>query len=170
MQLSAYKILPRHNYPLLASPELGPWFIRMFRKCWTQIPSATRRTILHYWRNGCMRCPSFELSDMWRDSTKSYGQVTFCGFQVRFSAKMFQLMHEKQELLAHWIVAHELAHVYQWAIGTARVGDEFEVERDADRIARDWGFDNMPFDLLRTLVSVLKLPPETIIRDVQLRP
>ncbi len=52
---------------------------------------------------------------------------------------------------ARWVIAHELAHVYQWATG-CNVGaeDEKRNEREANELVRQWGIS----DLCRGLIAM----------------
>ena len=69
--------------------------------------------------------------------------------ELKFNAEAFDILPPS---VARWIIAHELAHVYQKACGQVPGGeDEHQNENDADRIAEGWGFDKSPRTLLELL-------------------
>jgi hypothetical protein len=84
---------------------------------------------------------------------------------LRFNAEDFMIFPPK---IALWIIAHELAHVYQKAIGGSPGGtSEAENETDANRIAESWGFDREPRLIMGTLTENLSIK-EAIKRVVEL--
>ena len=61
---------------------------------------------------------------------------------MRFNAKDFDILPPS---IVRWIIAHELAHVFQKALGKPPGGEsKAENEDDADGIATGWGFDSLP--------------------------
>ena len=143
MSVSYLTLLPGHKIRLTAWGSGGKDFVRLFRGCWKQIPTKGRRAILAHWRSaGYEPCPVIELSNMWADSDTCFAQVTRRGMVLRFSAKDFATFPDS---VARWIVAHELAHVYQKAIGRDPGGSSTkDNENEADEIAEGWGFNRMP--------------------------
>jgi hypothetical protein len=125
---------------LIAEGDGAKSFVRLFRDCWKRIPFKARRAILAHWQNSPVSWyPKIELSNSWGDAQTCFGQVRHAGLEVRFSAKDFALLPDE---VASWIIAHELAHVYQKATGKRPGGDALESnEEDADEIAPSWGFD-----------------------------
>jgi len=142
----------------------GERFRGLFRQSWDKIPVNARKTILDYWK--CRElAPSFELSNLWGDSAHSYAQVIEMGYRMRFNAKSFSIMPEPPAL---FVIAHELAHVYNWATGTSNalfrsfyeqntdeteVHEKFDLENEAkaDALAVKWEFDKAKMDRFRML-------------------
>jgi hypothetical protein len=152
MPAPRYRLLPRHSIYTFTGGEDGRPFVRLFRECWKQIPIGARKRILAHWRAPRQKhLPIIEFSNMWFDSTKSFGQVRNNGREVRFSASDFAML---PRAVSKWIVAHELAHVYQKAIGRTPGGrNEDENEDHANSIVQQWGFDDgskLMFDILRS--------------------
>jgi len=65
---------------------------------------------------------------------------------------------------ARWIIAHELAHVYQKAIGRQPCGmnedgelNEDENETHADGLVKEWGFPSESRTLIDMLIGKLGL-------------
>jgi hypothetical protein len=151
-----YKLLPRHGIQVFTGGEDGRTFVKMFRNSWRRLPLNVRRRIMAHWRLGNRPvCPIVEFSNMWIDSWTVFGQVTGNGREIRFSAADF--VHFPPSI-AQWIIAHELAHVYQKAVGKLPGGTPGgptidENEREADDLAEGWGFDKVPrmiFDMQRS--------------------
>ncbi|MBE7464241.1 MAG: hypothetical protein HS116_12250 [Planctomycetes bacterium] len=147
MSVKFFRLLPRYPFELSVFSEGvgGPEFVREFRQCWKQIPLSSRRAIVRHWKSSA-RLPLFELSNMWADSEKSFAQVSQKGMELKFSQKDILFLPSG---VMQWVIAHELAHVYQKSIGRKPGGSsDRENERDADRIAKEWGFDPSRFSLL----------------------
>jgi hypothetical protein len=152
------RLLPHHKFQVLTWGDGGKDFVRVFRSCWKQLPLRSRRSILAHWKKAPIPFPTFELSNMWGDSEVSFAQVGWNGMKLRFSAADFAVLPDR---IAQWIIAHELAHVYQKAIGRSPGGDsEFENETDADKIAEDWGFEKRPMTMLKLLTQNRKVSVE----------
>jgi hypothetical protein len=165
MEINHHRLLPGHKFQLRADCDNGRQFVRLFRSCWKQVPYASRRAILAYWKSSEFPYhPSFEFSDMW-NSEACFAQVRN-GVELRFSATAFAVFPDKT---ARWVVAHELAHVYQKALGKAPGGhSEDENEADANRIAEGWGFDKTPFFMLGVLQHKLSFE-DACKRIIELR-
>lgn len=142
-----HQLLPRYAFLLTAWDQGGERFIRLFRSCWKQLPRGSRRAIATFWKGGGKPYPVVELSNLWSDSEeKSFAQVSHGGTVLKFSAKDFAVFPDS---IARWVIAHELAHVYQKTRGRTPGGrTEQENEQEADRIAASWGFDKTPTTLL----------------------
>lgn len=92
-----------------------------------------------------------EFSDVWNGSDESFAQVKRCGTIMKFSASAFAMLPPS---IAHWIIGHELAHVFQKACGKRPGGEgRVENEQDADRIATSWGFDKTHRIMLRIFME-----------------
>ena len=67
---------------------------------------------------------------------------------VKFNAGEFDQMPDET---AHWIIAHELAHVYNRAIGNLPIDsrdgalcfDEAKNEETSDKLGESWGFNKI---------------------------
>jgi hypothetical protein len=108
--------------------------------------------ILAYWKTSKVpQIPIFELSNLWSDSEANFAQVGDNGMLMRFSFGDFAVF---PNTIALWVIAHELAHVYQKAIGRVPGGiSELENETDANRIAAEWGFEQRPLVMLKLLTQ-----------------
>jgi hypothetical protein len=101
---------------------------------------------------------------MWGDTAFSFAQVGSNGMVLRFSADDFMVFPNK---IAQWIIAHELAHVFQKATGRLPGGQsEGENEDDANRIAHGWGFDNTAVLMLKLLIQERQLSVEKAVRKI----
>ncbi len=93
--------------------------------------------------------PLIELSNMWADCETNFGQVRDAGLEIRFHAASFEVLPDE---IGGSIIAHELAHVFQKALGMRPGGDnESDNETDADRITGEWGFDLGVLKFLKTM-------------------
>lgn len=132
------QLLPDQPYTIWIADGDGSEFIRMFRSVWAALPTSVQTRIIEHWQTEPTRQePYFELSECWAPATSS-AQVKMTGFQMKFRTSSFRHFPEPA---ARWVIAHELAHVWQWVIGRNRL--DFTVEEnedDADRIAEGWGF------------------------------
>jgi hypothetical protein len=99
---------------------------------------------------------------MWGDAAFSFAQVGGNGMTLRFSADDFMVFPDK---IAQWIIAHELAHVFQKATGRVP-GGQNENEDDANRIAHGWGFDNAPVLMLKLLIQERQLSVAKAVREI----
>jgi hypothetical protein len=83
---------------------------------------------------------------------------------LKFSAKDFAVFPGS---VARWVIAHELAHVYQKTIGRVPGGEnEQNNEQEADRIAESWDFDKTPFTIMYLLCRNRKLSVEDACKEV----
>src|SRR4029077_20297246 len=99
--------------------------------------------------------PCIELSDLWRDTEKAFAQVTAVGFEIKFSRSAFEVLPERA---AKFLIAHELAHVYQKAIGIKPGGaSEDQNENDANNLASTWGFDEIGLHDVERLLQRFRL-------------
>lgn len=145
------RLLRDHEIRLTVWGDGGQKFVRLFRACWDQLPYKARRLILTYWKSGKTASePLIELSDMWVDSKTSFAQVTDQGTELRFSARDFALL---PVLVARWVVAHELAHVYQKALGRRPGGVSEPLKRNRSQCNRQ------ELGLQRRAVPHAKSPP-----------
>jgi hypothetical protein len=142
-----HRLLPDRRFRLTAFGEGGPQFVERFQTCWTRLTPATRAKIEAYWDSADdPNLPLIELSNLWRDWRTCFGQTTQIGMELKFSEGAFKYF---PDVIADWVIAHELAHVYQKAMGRRPGGaNEEENENDADEIASGWGFDNGPHNLM----------------------
>jgi hypothetical protein len=137
----------------------GQAFAAILLKTWSKVPAAVRKEIVDHWttldHELCL-----ELSDSWLPKRGDpNAEVTDIGCTMRFKAAVFQRMPEEA---AMWLIAHELAHVYQYANaaneqkmkkwekerakgGLAKDVAYMETENQADELARGWGFNFAAF-------------------------
>ncbi len=154
-----HSLLPRHKVELFAPQGNGPKFAANFIATWKRMPLWARRRILSHWRSdhelNFTRKPVIELLSDW--SSRGRKDLACCarhGFILRFWSKRFDAMPDAVQCD---VIAHELAHVHQHAVGWKIVswnnsthitvdgnGDELfpgDVEQDADDTMDFWGFD-----------------------------
>lgn len=142
MSMTTHTILAGHSWVLVADTDRVESFLCLFRSCWDKVPAAAQTAITEHWGGSPVPLhPKIELSDCWADSNDCFAQTGFNGMELRFSRRDFAILPDS---VATWIIAHELAHVYQKAIGRRPGGaSEDENEADADSIASGWGFDKI---------------------------
>lgn len=144
-------LLPEHGI-WLNHEEVAEEFINLFQECWQRIPDSDRKRIIAHWKNsGIDAWPMIELSCLWSESHSNHAQVTLGGMQIRFNSESFRLFPKG---VARWVIAHELAHVFQKTEGKSPGGDNEERnENDADDIVERWGFEKTAWTLLRVNLS-----------------
>lgn len=82
---------------------------------------------------------------------EAYAQTVHLGMELRFRQEAFRLFPAKA---AHWIIAHELAHVYQKTLGMIPGGEnEDENEKHADNLVSDWGIERNCLSHIEGLMS-----------------
>lgn len=136
-QIYTRRLLRHHKLQIHCWDDDGTRFVKLFRDTWKSLPLTVRRAILRFWRENA---PLIELSNMWTPGN-SYGQVGRNGMQIKFRQEAFADFPTKA---AHWVIAHELAHVYQKACGRPPGGEnEIENEDHADGLANEWGHDRI---------------------------
>ena len=78
-----------------------------------------------------------EIESDWKGHIARNAEVNQAGRWIAFNGIEFSKM---SEAVAMFVIAHELAHVYQY--GTAKAGKaEFALEDQANKLANEWGFD-----------------------------
>lgn len=146
----------------------APAFARLLCNVWNRIPMAVQQSIVEYWNLYGATYepplqPHFELSNYL--PVDVYGQVNLNGMELKFSSSAFEVFPDS---VASWVVAHELAHVYQKARGLPPGGDDYgENEEHADSLARSWGFEEHRFQLmilLQNKIGSLELACQNINR------
>src|SRR5262249_45905113 len=124
-------------------------FISHFRATWKRIPEYNQGVISSHWRRLQREhesWPNVELLSDWSRRDPKRGVVAYVGMEgreMRFLAPLFDRM---PRAVAMSVIAHELAHVWQFGGGRmAELGGAWETERveaDADAMMEmDWGFD-----------------------------
>lgn len=152
MPYSRFDLLPEHGHSLSArdGDGDGQTFAVVFRSVWNEIPLGTRTAILDYWKSQTTSV-LFELSNLWCGAEGSFAKTEGAGTRLFFNAEAFLVFPKSA---ARWVVAHELAHVFQKACGKRPGGDnEDENERDANAIAKSWGFSNSSLVIIRSWMS-----------------
>lgn len=127
----------------------GHRFAELFRRAWLRIPLGARRRMLAYWRGFGWQVPSIAMLDYWSGIKKSRAVATCFapGHSLHFLAPVVDVMPAE---LAEDLVAHELRHVYRFAVGYEQLfgtsrPTEFDLEFDAMIVLRkEWGFDHGP--------------------------
>ncbi len=134
------RLLSGHEFHIKCWDDDGTRFVKLFRETWKQIPLVVRRAILRFWRENAYACyPLIELSNIWAPCD-AYGQVGNIGMELKFRQEAFAHFPSPA---AKWVIAHELAHIYQKTCGQQPGGTNELVNEDhANRLAKAWGFDN----------------------------
>jgi hypothetical protein len=162
----AKRILPRQRVYLWVYAGDGDKFARLFAETWRRMPLWARRRILRHWRNDPRAAfagdlsPKIELTTHWknREGTEKDGEMAAVARLGHYMAFADQVVARMPDAVVHDLVAHELAHVLQFASGyeidrsisrdddalwlapngsTLTAGD---LETEADNIAENWGF------------------------------
>lgn len=130
-------------------------FAKLFAEVWHSIPSSDRQLLVAHW----VRCASEEdgrlgvsislenLSRLRQDET--VGDCANRGTELKFYARVIDLLPDN---FVTYVIAHEVAHVLQVSegkrlrpephpLGEAVAYALHPIEREADEIARRWGFD-----------------------------
>ena len=151
------RLLPRHDVFLTAygsSRAHAPRFADLFRQTWARLPLYARRRILQHWRAGAHPfiavSPDIELTDFWSERKTGRGLrgdkacVFRRGHKLRFCTKIVCAYPDN---LVCDLIAHELAHVHQWARGDdLNEVHPMEFEEDADWQVEAWGFSSDAMD------------------------
>ena len=121
------------------------------------MPQPARLRILKHWRTAPYTKhiitwpPEITLLDGWSGQARGRGlrgDMAVCsrsGCQLRFWSRIVAAMPDD---LVCDLIAHELAHVYQWACGwnLSEEEDNYTVEENADWLAERWGFSSHAID------------------------
>lgn len=133
-------IIGRRPLSLTVYDGDGERFAGLFLEVWRQLPLSVREKILGHWSNDENPDLLLELSNGWKNCTTRDGETSLCGCSVKFSAAKMDLVFD---VSAKFLIAHELAHVYQYATRTNRRPYE-DLESEADELADHWGFPRRP--------------------------
>jgi hypothetical protein len=191
----AHPILKRQRVHLWACQGNGPRFASLFRDTWKRLPLWARRRILGHWRSGSdgrgnrfsLWGPTIELLDGWSCRDEGSGEpdslrgdiacVGCAGHVLRFFAPIVDRMPDS---VVCDLIAHELAHVIQYAFG-ARIETDKEtcdrvfifpngdvcrpgdLEIDADDMLVAWGLEVKSIDrwtLEQGITQVRTVTPE----------
>jgi hypothetical protein len=154
---------------------------------WNRIDDSDRRRIADHWSKMAVRPPMIGLlASSWFEDPNAFARTKHFGRTVAFDWPSCRLMPDD---ILESLIAHELAHVYQWAIGkfstltendidwNARghfkhlvkqwIGDEGRVELHADQTMSRWGFDPLDvhawlFQFARIENGVVTVPPNPL--------
>lgn len=153
-----FALLPRHGIFLSAPHGGGERFARLFLETWRRLPLFVRRSVLRHWRTDVSPAspvgPAIELLAEWSTRVRgrglggAWGGARDHGHTLRFWAKIVAAFSDE---LVRDLIAHEVAHVYQWSVGWEL--DEMncvEVEEDANWMLDGWGFSATAMDAWAT--------------------
>jgi hypothetical protein len=117
----------------------------LFNATWRRLPGEVRASILNLWQPSIETLPTFVpvrlIGRNWPRSQRATGFVSHEGTEIAFDGPR---LVEEFPPYATETIAHELAHVYQYAIG--RRMDLIDAEADVDRLLREWQFWYGPLD------------------------
>ncbi|MFZ2654344.1 MAG: hypothetical protein WAX69_05470 [Victivallales bacterium] len=113
-------------------------FIGDFTSTWRRLPADVQENILKYWSNSQFSI-TFELSNFWKhnENKNTCANAGARGCELKFRSDDFEIMPPE---VAQYIIAHELAHVYQFSAKLV-TGKGYDFEGIADKLAKEWGFD-----------------------------
>jgi hypothetical protein len=164
-RITKRRLLPGHVFRINCWDDDGRCFVKLFRDTWRKLPLSVRCTVLQFWReNANEGGPLIELSNLWVPHD-SYGQVRNAGMVLKFRQEAFSCFPPQA---ARWVIAHELAHVYQKACGLSPGGkDEETNEHHADNLAKEWGFDHVCMMIIDSKKRNRKLSTLDACREIQ---
>jgi hypothetical protein len=173
-QRGFHRLLRPHKVYLYALPSIpekeAQRFARLFVETWKRIRLGPRRAILRHWRDDRKNhtltfSPWIELSSSWTGQEVRRGghglrgtkaNTSSRGHKLRFWSKIVAVYPDN---LVQDLIAHELAHVYQWATDRQPEGfdDAMLVEEDADWLMRVWRFDLDAMDYWDAEYGIIKM-------------
>jgi len=116
--------------------EDGPHFVKTFEEALHKLPLSAQQVIRDYW----LVTPDLvwlEIESDWKGHITRNAEVNEAGRSIAFNGIEFSKMPEP---VAMFVIAHELALVYQH--GTAKAGKaDCDLEDQANKLANEWGFD-----------------------------
>lgn len=135
---------PSHLYLHRCDGDGGSRFIDLFHRSWERLPEGVRRRLLYYWTTHRADGPRIELLDDWPDRGTATACVDRRGHRIRFFAP--DMASDAGDEAIMGVIAHELAHVHQWAV-RRKPADYDAGEEDADALSERWGFWPRAFEL-----------------------
>jgi hypothetical protein len=141
------RLVPRKPlYLLCFGARAEQCLVRPFRDTWQHIPTAPRRRMLDYWHGAVpwrgLPAPRIAVWPDWPGRKNVAGECGCLGHELRFWEAVVETYTPSDLTLA---IAHELAHVYQYASGREPgQRSKSSVEKEAWAIARSWGFPLPP--------------------------
>lgn len=150
LNYTRHRLLDEHELYVHSWHGDGARFLELMRKTWVAIPHEARSAIHAFL---LATTASIELPNSWRHQATAYGHVDYdfdgssiLAITVRFHPEAIEHFPTQA---AQWVIAHELAHVYQKACGRLPGGeDEKENEDHADNLANKWGFTNTAYNII----------------------
>lgn len=159
----AFPISPEDRLYLFCPEEpRGQQFAVLFQEVWQGIPEGVHLAIVAFWREHApFGRPMIEYSNQWSPKGENIRATTAAfGGEMQFLARELDPLPDDA---VRFIIAHELAHVFQKARGdtlhfpnngeTLYMGADGrrrtvqENEVDADQLAESWGFSQHPLCL-----------------------
>jgi len=111
-------------------------FLEILNSSFSRIPQDHQDSILNYLESSKTQTPMIEWSNFVRDPNIACYHDG--GRTLKF--RQNELIHYPDNAFG-WVIAHEFAHVFQKTIGRIAGGEnETQNEKEADRIAKSWGF------------------------------
>jgi hypothetical protein len=154
-----FPLLSRHGIYLYAPNGGGERFSKLFVETWKRLPLWARRRMLRHWNSyNCSYLgysPLIQLLSGWSNQRidrgggglrGTKGVVNRLGHHIQFWTKIVAAYPDE---LVRDLIAHELAHVVQWASGRDLNDDDDDascVEDHADMLVDNWGFSSTAMD------------------------
>jgi hypothetical protein len=113
----------------------GDRFARLFTETWSRLPPDTQAGICTHWAKEEDQEVRIELSNWLRKSLNRDAQVALLGYELMFDAAEVDRMPDP---VVKALIAHELAHVFQYATGRNLKED---LESDAEDLVCEWSLD-----------------------------
>lgn len=132
-------------------------FAGVFTSVWEKIDREDRKRIDQHWSSeDLLNPPRLELQLPWGGDEQAIASTGDCGTLLKFDWKTLEILPDHVMQVP---IAHEMGHVYQWAIGKNRLNmtpsdllrpiellllpryENTLVEIHADQMVERWGFD-----------------------------
>jgi hypothetical protein len=148
------QLLPRHHVYLFALEPGGERFARLFVESWKRLPYYARRLVLRHWKRDTPADmtlkPQIELLSGWsgraggRGLSGAKAAAGGLGYRLVFWTRIVDVYPDE---LVRDLIAHELAHIFQWASGwNIDRADPIVCEQHANDLVEAWGFSSTEMD------------------------
>jgi hypothetical protein len=148
------RLLHRHHVYLFAPSGYGERFAWLFVETWRRLPYVARRRVLRHWKTDLgavtQLSPQIDLLPDWSgrgDEPGLGGAKAAVGGLGRQTAFWTRIIDAYPDELVRDLIAHELAHVFQWATGwDIDQAGPCTCEQEAEVLVEAWGFSSTAMD------------------------
>jgi hypothetical protein len=132
---------------------------------WSKIPRKDKKSIENHWQiEAIANQPAFILDNPWFGESSVWATTESKGLVLKFNCELLGQVADHMAEVLDVLMAHEMAHVFQWATGKNRFNlttndlsgticvlppplkEEVLVELHADETMMRWGFDPYKID------------------------